>query len=40
MVFQVTDPDMQDKLKTGDKVRLSAEKSGAAIVATNIQPAK
>ena len=40
MVFQVKDPAMLDKIKTGDKVKFSAEKSGGAIVVTDIQPAK
>lgn len=40
MVFQVKDPAMLDKLKTGDKVRFSAEKTGGAIVVTDIQPSK
>lgn len=40
MVFQVKDPAMLDKIKTGDKVKFSAEKSNGAIVVTDIQPAK
>ena len=40
MVFQVKDPAMLDKVKTGDKVRFSAEKAGGAIVVTDIQTAK
>jgi Cu(I)/Ag(I) efflux system protein CusF len=40
MVFQVRDPVMLDKVKVGDKVRFKAEKSGGAIVVTDIQPAK
>jgi Cu/Ag efflux protein CusF len=40
MVFQVKDPAMLDKVKAGDKVRFKAEKSGGAIVVTDIQPAK
>ena len=40
MVFQVKDPAMLEKVKTGDKVRFKAEKSGGAIVVTEIQPAK
>lgn len=40
MVFQVKDPAMLDKIKAGDKVKFSAEKSGGAIVVTDIQPAK
>lgn len=40
MVFQVKDPAMLDKVKAGDKVRFKAEKSGGAIVVTDIQPMK
>ena len=40
MVFQVKDPAMLTKVKTGDKVRFKAEKSGGAIVVTEIQPVK
>ena len=40
MVFQVKDPAMLDKIKTGDKVKFSAEKSNGAIVVTDIQPAR
>ena len=40
MVFQVKDPAMLEKVKTGDKVRFSAEKAGGAIVVTDIQSAK
>lgn len=40
MVFQVKDPAMLDKVKTGDKIRFKAEKSGGAIVVTDIQPKK
>ena len=40
MVFQVKDPAVLDKVKTGDKVRFSAEKSGGAFVVTDIQTAK
>ena len=40
MVFQVKDPAMLVKVKAGDKVRFKAEKSGGAIVVTEIQPAK
>ena len=38
MVFQVNDAAMLGKVKAGDKVRFSAEKSGGAIVVTEIQP--
>ena len=40
MVFQVKDPALLDKVKTGDKVRFTAEKSNGAIVVTDLQPAK
>ena len=40
MVFQVKDPAMLSAVKTGDKVRFKAEKSGGAIVVTEIQPVK
>ena len=40
MVFGVKDPALLDKIKAGDKVKFSAEKSGAAIVVTDIQLAK
>jgi len=37
MVFQVKDPAMLDKLKSGDKVRFRAEKAGSAIAVTQIE---
>ena len=40
MVFQVKDPVMLDKVKAGDKIRFKAEKTGGAIVVTDIVPAK
>ena len=40
MVFQVKDAALMDKIKTGDKVRFSAEQAGSAIVVTDIQMAK
>ena len=40
MVFQVKDPALLSTLKAGDKVRFRAEKSNAALVVTDIQPAK
>jgi Cu(I)/Ag(I) efflux system periplasmic protein CusF len=40
MVFQVKDAAMLEKVKMGDKVRFKAEKSGGAIVVTEIEPAK
>ena len=39
MVFQAKDPSMLDKVKTGDKVRFSAQKEGASFVVTHIEPA-
>ncbi|MBC7599117.1 MAG: copper-binding protein [Polaromonas sp.] len=40
MVFQVKEPALLEKAKVGDKVRFKAEKSGGAIMVTDIQPAK
>lgn len=40
MVFQVKDPAMLEKVKTGDKVRFKAEKAGGAIVVTDIESVK
>lgn len=40
MVFQVKDPAMLDKVKVGDKVKFIAEKSGGAIVVTDIRQGK
>lgn len=40
MVFQVTHPDLLNKVQAGDKVKFKAEKSGSAIVITDIQPEK
>ncbi|RPJ47093.1 MAG: hypothetical protein EHM16_07270 [Betaproteobacteria bacterium] len=40
MVFQVKDPALLDRSKTGDKVRFSAEKAGGAYVVTHIESAK
>ena len=40
MVFQVKDPAVLATLKAGDKVRFRAEKSGGALVVTDIQPVK
>lgn len=37
MVFQVKDPAMLDSVKPGDKVKFSAERSGGAIVVTDIK---
>ena len=38
MVFQVRDPALLDKIKPGDKIRFSAEKSEGAFVVTGIEP--
>ena len=38
MVFQVKDPALLDRVKAGDKIRFSAEKSGGAYVVTGIEP--
>lgn len=40
MVFQVKDPAMLSKVKTGDKVTFTAEKLDGAIVVTQIQVVK
>jgi Cu(I)/Ag(I) efflux system periplasmic protein CusF len=40
MVFQVKDEAMLDKLKAGDKIRFTAEKSASGIVVTEIQTAQ
>lgn len=40
MVFQVTDPAMLDQVKTGDRIRFSAEKIGSSYTVTKIEPAK
>jgi Cu(I)/Ag(I) efflux system periplasmic protein CusF len=40
MVFQVKDVAMLEKVKPGDKVRFKAEKSGGAMVVTEIQASK
>lgn len=39
MVFQVKDPAFLDKVKTGDKVRFTAEKMNGALTVTNIESA-
>ena len=38
MVFQVRDPALLDRAKTGDKVKFSAEQSAGAYVVTRIDP--
>lgn len=40
MVFQVKEPALLDKVKTGDKVKFKAEKAGSALVVTDILPVK
>ena len=40
MVFQVKDPAMLDRVKTGDKVMFKAEKANGAMVVTEIQTVK
>ena len=40
MVFQVKDPAMLDRVKTGDKVRFTAEKIGGQYTVTAVEPAK
>jgi Cu/Ag efflux protein CusF len=40
MVFQVKDPALLDRVKTGDKIRFSAEKVGGQYVVTRIEPAR
>jgi Cu/Ag efflux protein CusF len=40
MVFQVKDAALLDKVKEGDKVRFSAEKTGGAYVVTALEPAR
>ena len=39
MVFRVKDPAMLDAVKSGDKVRFSAEKAGGALTVTQMAPA-
>jgi Cu(I)/Ag(I) efflux system periplasmic protein CusF len=40
MVFQVKDPALLDKVKTGDKVRFAAEKTGGTFTVTTIETTK
>lgn len=40
MVFQVKDPGLLDRAKTGDKIRFVAERSGGAYFVTRIDPVK
>lgn len=37
MVFQVKDPALLDKVKTGDQIRFVAEKSGGAYFVTHVE---
>jgi len=40
MVFQVKDPALLDKVKSGDKVRFRAEKAASGYVVTAIEPVR
>lgn len=40
MVFQVKDKAMLDQVRTGDRVRFTADKIGGAFTITHIEPAK
>lgn len=40
MVFQVKDPVLLDRAKTGDKIKFTAEQSGGAYIVTSIDPVK
>ena len=40
MVFQVRDPAMLEQVKTGDKIRFSADKVDGAYTVTHIEPVK
>ena len=40
MVFQVKEPAMLDKVKTGDKIKFRAEKTGGNYIVTQLEPAK
>jgi Cu/Ag efflux protein CusF len=40
MVFEVKEPAMLNAVKTGDKVKFAAEKSGSAYIVTRIEAAK
>jgi len=39
MVFQVKDPAVLDRVKTGDKIRFKVEKNASGFVVTELQPA-
>ena len=40
MVFQVKEPALLDKVKTGDKIKFRAEKTGGNYIVTQIEAAK
>jgi Cu(I)/Ag(I) efflux system protein CusF len=40
MVFQVKDPALLDQVKTGDKIKFTAEKAAGAYTVTHIEAAK
>jgi Cu/Ag efflux protein CusF len=40
MVFQVQDPAMLDRVKTGDKIRFNAEKAPSGFIVTEIETVK
>ena len=40
MVFQIKDPAMLENVRAGDKIKFKAEKSGGAMVVTEIQVSK
>ena len=40
MVFQVKDPQLLGPVKSGDKIRFTAEKSGGQYLVTRIEPEK
>ena len=40
MVFQVKDPSFLDKVKPGDKVRFTAEKTDSGFAVSSIEPVK
>jgi Cu/Ag efflux protein CusF len=40
MVFQVKDPALLDRAKTGDKIKFTAEHNGGAYIVTSIDPVK
>ena len=40
MVFQVKDPEILERVKAGDKVKFSVEKSAGAYIVTDLEAAK